>query len=131
MATRLNLETEANNWIEANGTTPPGNGAERDAWESSVRVTAASDSSYQDTKLKLRKVHGHAPPYPQSQPGSPLLGPMPFKAQMRARRGRQRHSTALTHAGPAADSDFAAPPPPHAQPSPRPCASLWAPFAAR
>eukprot|EP00210_Caulerpa_lentillifera_P004565 g4355.t1 len=64
MSTRENLEREALDWIEREGTLPPGNGAEKDLWDlgsDTLGVSNMSDKEravYEEKKNKLRKAMG-------------------------------------------------------------------------
>lgn len=59
MASRTNLERQAQAWLEEAGTTPPGNGVERAAWEgtqvdATATMSPAELAEYEDKKLKMR-----------------------------------------------------------------------------
>lgn len=66
MTTREAMAREAANWIDAEGTIPPGNGVEQHLWEASSAAAKAGGSSmsaaetdeYETKKLKLRKAMG-------------------------------------------------------------------------
>ena len=63
MTTRENLEREALDWMEHEGTIPPGNGAERELWEdvNTLGVTNMSSGErreYEEKKNKLKKAMG-------------------------------------------------------------------------
>lgn len=65
MATRTNLEREAQNWIDQVGTIPPGNGVEGHLWETKENSGQGSKTMsqkelevYEEKKLKLRKAMG-------------------------------------------------------------------------
>lgn len=63
MTTRENLEREAMDWIEHEGTLPPGNGAEKELWEEGTTLGIADMSTkeridYEEKKNKMRKAMG-------------------------------------------------------------------------
>lgn len=65
MSTRSTLEREAQNWLDAAGTIPPGNGVEQEIWEGvQLKDLKPEDMSptelaeYEDKKLKMRKAMG-------------------------------------------------------------------------
>lgn len=64
MTTRENLEGEAMDWIEREGTLPPGNGAERDLWDAASDELGVENMSskereiYEDKKNKLKRAMG-------------------------------------------------------------------------
>lgn len=66
MATRANLEREAQNWVDQVGTIPPGNGVERHLWESTTEGSGQDGKvmsqkeleGYEEKKVKLRKAMG-------------------------------------------------------------------------
>ena len=63
MTSRENLEREALDWMEHEGTLPPGNGAERELWEdvNTLGVTNMSSDErreYEEKKNKLKKAMG-------------------------------------------------------------------------
>lgn len=63
MTTRENLEREAMDWIDHEGTLPPGNGAEKELWEGTATLGVDAMSSreretYEEKKNKMRKAMG-------------------------------------------------------------------------
>lgn len=65
MATRANLEREVQNWLDESGTIPPGNGAERQLWESTQvfdtkNMSPAELEEYEEKKLRMKKAMGDA-----------------------------------------------------------------------
>lgn len=65
MSTRSVLAREAENWLEAAGTLPPGNGVEREIWEGvqlkDLKPEDMSDkelAEYEEKKFKMRKAMG-------------------------------------------------------------------------
>jgi len=63
MSTKDNLVREAYDWLEREGTIPPGNGAEKDLWESKrmpelETMSATERAEYEDQKNKMRKAMG-------------------------------------------------------------------------
>jgi len=63
MTTRENLEREALDWIEHEGTLPPGNGVEKDLWEGTKTLgvdtmSAKERDDYEEKKNKMRKAMG-------------------------------------------------------------------------
>ena len=53
MATRAHLEEQAAAWLEANDTTPPGNGVDRQLWEGLSAGTNAATVSEEEASTAL------------------------------------------------------------------------------
>ena len=72
MQTRQAMEKQKQNWIDENGTVPPGNGIEKESWEIGFTQSAMSESEkvlYDDQKSKMVAAMGQTESVPAGATG--------------------------------------------------------------